>query len=79
LLFGTGASMVALSREDAEWVGIDPSRLACSMTIMTATGRGRAAPVTLEPVAVVPIFRTNFAARVSDAGRIDPSILGLRF
>jgi aspartyl protease family protein len=44
MLVDTGASMVALSREDAERIGIDLSRLTYSMTVMTANGRGRAAP-----------------------------------
>jgi aspartyl protease family protein len=48
MLVDTGASMVALSREDAERIGIDLSRLTYSMTVMTANGRGRAAPVTLD-------------------------------
>ena len=79
MLVDTGASMVALSREDAERIGIDLSRLTYSMTIMTANGRGRAAPVTLDQVAIGPIIRNNVAASVSEHGRLDQSLLGMSF
>ncbi|MBY5790333.1 TIGR02281 family clan AA aspartic protease [Rhizobium leguminosarum bv. viciae] len=79
MLVDTGASMVALSREDAERIGIDLSRLTYSMTIMTANGRGRAAPVTLDQVAIGPIIRNNVAASVAEDGRLDQSLLGMSF
>ncbi|WP_163881244.1 TIGR02281 family clan AA aspartic protease [Rhizobium laguerreae] len=79
MLVDTGASMVALSREDAERIGIDLSRLTYSMTIMTANGRGRAAPVTLHQVAIGPIVRNNVAASVAEDGRLDQSLLGMSF
>jgi aspartyl protease family protein len=79
MLVDTGASMVALSREDAERIGIDLSRLTYSMTVMTANGRGRAAPVTLDQVAIGPIVRSNVAASVAEDGRLDQSLLGMSF
>ncbi|MGO6967269.1 TIGR02281 family clan AA aspartic protease [Rhizobium leguminosarum] len=79
MLVDTGASIVALSREDAERIGIDLSRLTYSMTIMTANGRGRAAPVTLDQVAIGPIIRNNVAASVAEDGRLDQSLLGMSF
>ncbi|MBY5339316.1 TIGR02281 family clan AA aspartic protease [Rhizobium leguminosarum bv. viciae] len=79
MLVDTGASMVALSREDAERIGIDLSRLTYSMTIMTANGRGRAAPVTLDQIAIGPIIRNNVAASVAEDGRLDQSLLGMSF
>ena len=79
MLVDTGASMVALSREDAERIGIDLSRLTYSMTVMTANGRGRAAPVTLDQVAIGPIIRNNVAASVAEDGRLDQSLLGMSF
>ncbi|NEK17059.1 TIGR02281 family clan AA aspartic protease [Rhizobium leguminosarum] len=79
MLVDTGASIVALSREDAERIGIDLSRLTYSMTIMTANGRGRAAPVTLDQVAIGPIIRNSVAASVSEDGRLDQSLLGMSF
>ncbi|MBB3524680.1 TIGR02281 family clan AA aspartic protease [Rhizobium redzepovicii] len=79
MLVDTGASMVALSHEDAERIGIDLSGLSYSMTVMTANGRGRAAPVTLDQVAIGPIVRNNVAASVAEDGRLDQSLLGMSF
>lgn len=79
MLVDTGASMVALSHEDALRVGIDPSQLTYSMTVMTANGRARAAPVTLDQVAVGPIVRNDVAASVAQDGRLDQSLLGMSF
>ncbi|MEF3131743.1 TIGR02281 family clan AA aspartic protease [Rhizobium sp. 268] len=79
MLVDTGASMVALSHEDAERIGIDLSGLSYSMTVMTANGRSRAAPVTLDQVAIGPIVRNNVAASVAEDGRLDQSLLGMSF
>ena len=79
MLVDTGSSMVALSQEDAKRIGIDLSRLTYSMTVMTANGRGRAAPVTLDQVAIGPIVRNNVAASVAEDGRLDQSLLGMSF
>ncbi|MBB3137405.1 aspartyl protease family protein [Rhizobium pisi] len=79
MLVDTGSSMVALSQEDAKRIGIDLSHLTYSMTVMTANGRGRAAPVTLDQVAIGPIVRNNVAASVAEDGRLDQSLLGMSF
>ncbi|OWV71118.1 aspartic protease [Rhizobium sp. R634] len=79
MLVDTGSSMVALSHEDAQRIGIDLSRLTYSMTVMTANGGSRAAPITLDQVAVGPIVRNNVAASVAEDGRLDQSLLGMSF
>ncbi|WP_064705238.1 TIGR02281 family clan AA aspartic protease [Rhizobium bangladeshense] len=79
MLVDTGASMVALSHEDAERIGIDLTRLTYSMTVMTANGRTRAAPITLDQVSIGPIVRNNVAATVAEDGRLDQSLLGMSF
>ncbi|KQV27643.1 aspartic protease [Rhizobium sp. Root1203] len=79
MLVDTGASMVALSREDAERVGIIPENLTYSMSVMTANGRARAAPVTLSEVAIGPIVRNNVNASVAEDGKLDQSLLGMSF
>ncbi|MDR7147410.1 TIGR02281 family clan AA aspartic protease [Rhizobium sp. BE258] len=79
MLVDTGASMVALSRADAERIGIIPENLDYSMTVMTANGRTRAAPVTLDRVAIGPIVRTGVAASVAEDGKLDQSLLGMSF
>jgi aspartyl protease family protein len=49
------------------------------MTVMTANGRARAAPITLDQVAIGPIVRHNVAATVAEDGRLDQSLLGMSF
>ena len=72
-------SAVALSHADAERIGIIPENLNYSMTVMTANGRTRAAPVTLDRVAIGPIVRTDVAATVAEDGKLDQSLLGMSF
>ncbi|APO67916.1 TIGR02281 family clan AA aspartic protease [Rhizobium mongolense] len=79
MLVDTGASMVALSHADAERIGIIPENLTYSMTVMTANGRARAAPVTLDRIAIGPIVRTDVAASVAEDGALDQSLLGMSF
>ncbi|KRB60273.1 aspartic protease [Rhizobium sp. Root708] len=79
MLVDTGASMIALSREDAERVGIIPENLTYSMSVMTANGRASAAPVTLAEVSIGPIVRNNVVASVAEDGKLDQSLLGMSF
>ncbi|MBB3963195.1 MULTISPECIES: TIGR02281 family clan AA aspartic protease [Rhizobium] len=79
MLVDTGASMIALSRQDAERVGIIPDNLTYSMSVTTANGRTQAAPVTLSEVAIGPIVRNNIAGSVAEDGRLDQSLLGMSF
>jgi aspartyl protease family protein len=79
MLVDTGASMVALSQEDAKRVGLIPENLTYSMTVMTANGRARAAPVELGDVSIGPISRRDVAATVAEEGKLDQSLLGMSF
>ncbi|CAN7310224.1 TIGR02281 family clan AA aspartic protease [Rhizobium rhizogenes] len=79
MLVDTGASSIALSREDAERVGIIPENLTYSMTMITANGRARAAPVELGAVAIGPIVRRDVEATVAEEGKLDQSLLGMSF
>jgi len=79
MLIDTGASTIALSQEDAERVGIIPENLTYSMTVWTANGRARAAPVELGSVAIGPIKRRDVEASVAEAGKLDQSLLGMSF
>ncbi|MFT4000668.1 MAG: TIGR02281 family clan AA aspartic protease [Rhizobium sp.] len=79
MLIDTGASTIALSQEDAERVGIIPANLTYSMTVLTANGRARAAPVELGSVAIGPIRRRDVEASVAEAGKLDQSLLGMSF
>jgi aspartyl protease family protein len=79
MLVDTGASAIALSQRDAERVGIIPENLTYSMTVITANGRARAAPVELGSVAIGPILRRDVEATVAEDGKLDQSLLGMSF
>lgn len=79
MLVDTGASTVALSQRDAERVGINPENLTYSMTVITANGRARAAPVELGSVSIGPILRRDVQATVAEEGKLDQSLLGMSF
>ncbi|MDL2405592.1 TIGR02281 family clan AA aspartic protease [Rhizobium calliandrae] len=79
MLVDTGASTIALSQRDAERVGIIPENLTYSMTVVTANGRARAAPVELGSVAIGPILRRDVKATVAEDGKLDQSLLGMSF
>ncbi|MBB4569743.1 TIGR02281 family clan AA aspartic protease [Rhizobium leucaenae] len=79
MLVDTGASTIALSQKDAERVGIIPENLTYSMTVITANGRARAAPVELGSVAIGPILRRDVQATVAEDGKLDQSLLGMSF
>jgi aspartyl protease family protein len=79
MLVDTGASSVVLSYEDAMRLGINPENLIFSIDVSTANGRAMAAPVTLREVAVGPITRGAIRGMVTEAGRLDQSLLGMSF
>ena len=79
MLVDTGASSIALTYEDAERIGLDPSRLGYTVTVMTANGRTLAAPVTLSEISIGPIRRNNIGAMVAAEGALDRSLLGMSF
>ncbi len=79
MMVDTGASIVALSHDDAERIGIIPENLTYSMRISTANGIALAAPVRLSSVAIGPIVRRNVEAAVTEEGKLDQSLLGMSF
>ncbi|ASY63271.1 CblY, a non-orthologous displasment for Alpha-ribazole-5'-phosphate phosphatase [Sinorhizobium sojae CCBAU 05684] len=79
MIVDTGASSIALTYRDAERIGLDPENLAYTVTVMTANGPARAAPVVLSEVAIGPIVRRNVRAMVASEGRLDRSLLGMSF
>ncbi|MGF0538488.1 retropepsin-like aspartic protease family protein [Agrobacterium sp. ES01] len=79
MLVDTGATIVALSYEDAIAAGIDPESLTYSRTMLTANGRAQAAPVRLKSIDLGPIRRENIEATVTQQGMLDQSLLGMSF
>lgn len=79
MLVDTGASVVALSRADAERAGLNLHKLDYSMTVITANGRAKAAPASLETISIGPIMRHDISAAIAEDDRLDQSLLGMSF
>ena len=77
-LIDTGASYVALTREDAERLGINPVTLIYDAPVVTANGRTRAAHVELDYVAVAGARVEQVPALVIADG-LSSSLLGMSY
>jgi aspartyl protease family protein len=75
----TGASMVALTYEDAKRVGLSPHSLDFSARVETANGIAHVAPVTLGRVRVGDITIRNVPAAVAEKGALATNLLGMSF
>lgn len=78
-LIDTGASVVALSWDDAMRIGIDPSALEFDRRVMTANGPAQAASVRLDSVTIGNITREDVDAIVSQQDALPRSLLGMNF
>lgn len=77
--FDTGATMVTLNPETARAAGVDVTRLAYDVTVSTAAGLAKAAPVTLDSVAIGGIVERQVPALVSRPGDLSENLLGMSF
>lgn len=77
-LVDTGATTVALTLDDAKRFGLDVTRLSFRQTIATAAGQARAAPVTLDYLAVGPARVERVEALVIEQG-LPSSLLGMSY
>ena len=75
----TGASIVALSWEDAERAGLYIRDSDYTQRVNTANGLARIAPVMLDRVSIGDITVRNVPAAVSEPGRLNVSLLGMSF
>jgi len=75
----TGASIVALTADDAAQLGIHPAATEYTLLISTANGTVRAAPTTLDMVEVGDIAVHDVAAVVMPDGALSDNLLGLSF
>jgi aspartyl protease family protein len=78
VMVDTGASVVALTREDAARLGLKLAARDFSGTVVTAAGPVRAAPVELVAVAVAGARVERVEALVVDAG-LPHSLLGMSY
>lgn len=77
-LVDTGASDVALTREDARRIGLPVDRLSYNMPYNTANGVAYGARVRLATIAIGPITEKNISGSVVKEG-LDYSLLGMSF
>jgi len=79
MVLDTGASSVVLTREDARAAGLPLEVLKYTVSIETANGRARAAPVTLDRVAIGGLVERSVEALVAQPGQLKMSLLGMSF
>ncbi|HEY8194359.1 MAG TPA: TIGR02281 family clan AA aspartic protease [Hyphomicrobium sp.] len=79
VMVDTGASLVALTYEDAENLGIFVKPSDFTYTAKTANGIARVAPVTISRVSIGDITVRNVHGVVSERGKSDRTLLGMSF
>jgi len=75
----TGASRVILTPEAARAAGLPVEFLDYSVQVETANGRTRAAPVTLDRLAVGRVVERSVPALIAQPGQLKVSLLGMSF
>jgi aspartyl protease family protein len=75
----TGASSVVLTQEAAKAAGLPLEMLSYTVNVDTANGRARAAPVTLDRLAVGGIVERSVPALIAQPGQLHASLLGMSF
>jgi aspartyl protease family protein len=75
----TGASVVALTADDAAQLGIHPSESDYTVVMRTANGTIRAAPTRLDMVEVGDILVRDVRAVVMPDGSLSENLLGMSF
>jgi aspartyl protease family protein len=79
VLVDTGASLIALTYEDAERAGIYVKDSDFTQRTQTANGIARAAPIMLDRVTIGDITVRNVQASVAERGRLHMTLLGMTF
>lgn len=79
VMVDTGASMVALTHEDARRLSLSPRDSDFTLSVQTANGVSRFAPVTLDRVAIGGIEVRGVQAAVAEPGRLSTTLLGMSF
>ena len=79
MVLDTGASSVVLTPDDAKTAGLPLDLLNYSVSIDTANGRTRAAPVKLDRIAIGGLVEHAVDALVVQPGQLKTSLLGMSF
>ncbi len=79
MVLDTGASSVVLTQEAAKAAGLPLEVLTYTVNVDTANGRTRAAPVTLDRIAVGGIVERSVPALIAQPGQLRTNLLGMSF
>ncbi len=79
MVLDTGATAVVLTQEAAKAAGLPLEVLNYSVSVDTANGRTRAAPVTLDRISVGGITERAVPALIAQAGQLRTNLLGMSF
>ena len=79
MVLDTGATSVVLTQEAAKAAGLPLDMLSYSVNVDTANGRTRAAPVTLDRIAVGGLIQRAVPALVAPPGHLKSNLLGMTF
>jgi aspartyl protease family protein len=79
VLVDSGASIVALTYDDAYRAGVHIRDSDYTHRVNTANGVARVAPVTLDSISIGDITVRNVPAAVSEPGKLGTSLLGMSF
>ena len=78
-MIDTGASVIALTEDDAASLGYHPSQNAFNLLVSTANGTVRAAPIRLDRVEIEDLTVRDVAALVMPHGALRDNLLGMSF
>jgi aspartyl protease family protein len=79
VLIDSGASLVVLSHEDAEGIGLRLRAQDYWQRVSTANGATRVAPVMLDRIRIGDVSVRHVEAAVSEPGKLGQSLLGMTF
>jgi aspartyl protease family protein len=79
MVLDTGASSVVLTQEAAKAAGLPIEVLNYTVSVDTANGRTRAAPVTLDRLTVGALTERSVPALVAQRGQLKSNLLGMSF
>ncbi len=79
MVLDSGASAVGLTQEAAKAAGLPLEVLNYSVNVETANGRTRAAPVTLDRLAIGGIVERSVPALIAQPGQLKTNLLGMSF
>lgn len=79
VMVDTGATVVALSYEDASAAGIFPRASDFTGKVSTANGIARVAPVVIDQISIDDITVRNVRGVVSERGAMTSTLLGMSF